>query len=251
MRKFVSAALILALLLGGCGMGDDPYRVDTVVRIPVDPTEAPKSEQETAAPETEAPTEAPTEAQEIEETAAETKPPKQQSTGGNKKPSTQKDDQPKKETQPPETLPSETEPPATEAGSGLYDISGYALGALAYGICDEISVLRAENDAADLELSSRLSAIASCRAYELSLVWSHDRPDGRGYATVLGDYGYSADAATELLIYVMGAGDAAAIVEKWTDSDSHRAELLGSYDALGIGIHRAGENTYVCVLLVK
>ena len=64
--KRVALCIFAALLIfSGCAATqEDPFRVDTVVQIPVDPTDAP-TEPETGAPTdepTEAPTEQPTEA---------------------------------------------------------------------------------------------------------------------------------------------------------------------------------------------
>ena len=271
MRKRVCALLLAVMMLcSGCNMEKSQNRVDTVVWIPVNPTEQPIPEEtaETIPEET-------SETEAVKETEAETTPEetkaeeKSNSTG--KKPSGNKGSSDKnnspKETEPKETEPVQTEPPATQAPetnptdpedtepaptepeNTLYDISGYVVGSLEYGICDEINAAREESK---LSLDGRLSAIASCRANEISRVWSHTRPDGRGYATVLGDYGYSAGGVTELLVYVTGNGDADSIAAKWLESDSHRQSLLNAgYRTIGIGVYRADGYTYVCCLLVN
>ena len=154
-------------------------------------------------------------------------------------------------TEPPETEPSATEPAATEpepTEADLYDISGYSLGSLEKSMATAINAYRAEEGLGELSLSSRLSAIASCRGYEVSRVWSHTRPDGRDYRTVLSDYGYGG-SAQELLVYVSGSGDAQSIVDKWMASDSHRELLLGAVSTVGIGIYRANGYTYIACLL--
>ncbi len=115
---------------------------------------------------------------------------------------------------------------------------------------DAINAYREEAELGKLKLSSKLSAIASCRGYEISQVWSHTRPDGRSYQTVLSDYGYGG-SAQELRVYVSGSGDAQAIVDKWMSSDSHKALLLGNFTTVGIGIHRANGYTYIACLLTK
>lgn len=267
-------------MLCGCGAGEDPYRVDTVVRIPVNPTEAAAqpAETEAAAPETETDpevlTEAPTGA--AEDPTEETK-----KFSGSRRSSSGKSST--KETQPPETEVPATEVPETEtphtepAATGedqtgpagtepdvseisetqtptepvLYDISGYAAGSLEYALAEEINAARSAEGLPALGMDSRLSAIASCRAFEISQVWSHTRPDGRDYATVLEDYGYGAGGVTELLVYATGDGDAAAMAEKWLSSDSHHRSLMGGWSAMGIGVFRANGYTYVCCLLVQ
>ena len=157
-------------------------------------------------------------------------------------------------TEPPITEPPITEPPATEAAStepARYDISGYTQDPVGYDVAAKLNEARAEEGLGELDLDSYLSAIASCRAREISQVWSHTRPDGRDYATVLGDYGYSAYAGGELLVYVTGSGDGADMVRKWTESDSTRARILDSnVTTLGVGVYRSGGYTFVCVLLV-
>ena len=150
------------------------------------------------------------------------------------------------ETEPPATEPPMTEPPATEPP--LYDISDYAVSDLEYAMLERINEYRLEADLEELWMDEYLCAIASCRAYESSLVWSHTRPDGRGYWTVLDDYGYGGGASGELLGY--STGDGAAVVDKWMSSDSHSALLMSSSSTIGIGIYCSGGVIYVAVLLI-
>jgi len=323
MKRKILIAVLAALCLVGCARAEDPYRVDTVVYIPADPTPVPM---EAAAPEeTEAPTEEPVPAaaetepvpEETEPAATEpeaTEAAKKPASSGkkpssSKKPSSNKSDTDKEEkateppaakpeeTEPPETKPAATEPaptqpaqtepaetgvaatepvatqpvatqpdtpekPATEPSvpeepateppvtepeptdPPLYDISGYSVGSLEYAMRDAINAYRAESGLGELKLSSRLCAIASCRGYEISQVWSHTRPDGRSYKTVLSDYGYGG-SAQELLVYVSGSGDGQSIVDKWMSSDSHKDLLLGSYSTVGIGVYRVNGLTYI------
>ena len=149
-------------------------------------------------------------------------------------------------TEPPVTEHPETEPPETEPP--LYDISDYVTGSLEYAIVDRINEYRLEAGLEELWLDEYLCAIASCRSYEAGLVWSHTRPDGRDYRTVLDDYGYGGAAAGELLGYA--TGDGAAIVDKWMSSESHRNLLMGGSSTIGIGIYYAGGVVYVACLLI-
>ncbi len=276
----IFAILAVLLLCSGCSGEKNPYRVDTVVWIPVNPTDAPAASEETepaaseeatsefTQPETTEPEAAPTEGK----PASSGRKPSGGSSNSNKNNGSTKQTEPKEtepaatkapetnpaETAPPETEPAETEPVETEPAEtepketepDLYDISGYSVGSLEYGMSDAINAAREENSLGALNLNSRLCAIASCRAYEISQVWSHTRPDGRHYSTVLSDYGYGAGSVMELLVYVTGNGDAQSIVGKWLESDSHRQSLLGGYSTLGIGVYRANGYTYVCCLLV-
>ncbi len=270
-KKILMPLLAMLLLCSGCAGGEKPYRVETVVWIPVNPTVAPVVWEETLPEETE------------EETVSAAEKPTQPSatkkpgtstgsfSGGNvssgtnnssnksdtsDKNSTAGKPQNPEETTPPSTAPAQTEPPetepaATESGNEPYDISGYVVGSLEYAIRDRVNAARGEEGLPELNLDARLSAIASCRAYELAQLWSHTRPDGRGYGTVLTDYGYSAATVTELLVYATGSGEGTRMAEQWLASDSHRASLLStSVSVAGIGIYRADGYTYVCCLLV-
>lgn len=151
-------------------------------------------------------------------------------------------------TEPPATEPPETESPATEPP--MYDIFGYTLGALEYAMLEQINAHREDAGLSALALDERLCAIASCRSYEVSLVWSHTRPDGRHFATVLDDYGYGTGSAEELLVYVSGFADGTAMADRWMQSDSHRQLLLGSWSNAGIGVYDANGFVYVTCLLI-
>ena len=236
--------LLLGLFLSGCGdttvyLPEEAIdSTGTLVQVPVKPTEetenAPTDVTEPAEPETTEPeqeTTAPTEA----------KPANNAGSGGYRP----------AQTRPPATEPPPTEPPLTEqveTEPPLYDISGYVVGSLEYEMLERINGYRTEEGLELLSLDPYLCAIASCRSYEVSFLWSHTRPDGRGYESVLADYGYGSGAAGELLGYA--AGDGAAIVDKWMSSESHRALLMGGSATVGIGIYYANGVVYVACLLV-
>lgn len=276
MKKLLTAACcgLLLLSLAACG-GEDPYRVDTVVRIPVDPTEA------TEMPETEAPTQ-PEETEPTEAPPTEAPKTSGNKTGGGKKPSggKQPSNSGDKATEPPQTQPpteppatqppteptaaepaqtqppAETQPPVTEPEATVpetqppYDPSSYAVGSLEYAILAEINAHRTEAGLPELTLSTRLCGIAAIRGEEVSRVWSHNRPDGRYYTSVLADYGYGYSTAGENLCYVTGSGDAASIVSKWMGGDNRESLLSGSFTTAGIGVYRSGGVTYVVNILI-
>lgn len=269
MKRRMIALLCLLLLLTGCGR-EDPYRVDTVVRIPVNPTEEtrpPETEPEATPPVTELaePTETEPEAKETE---PPTEPTEAKKPSGGRKPSSNKGNNSSQKkpdtTEPPATEPAEegTEPPQTEIAPTdtqetaapetepqIYDISGYSPGALEYAVADALNAAREAEGLSALTMDTRLSAIASCRAWEISQVWSHTRPDGRHYSTVLDDYGYSASFVTELLLYTSGENEGAAIAARWLESESHRSAILGGCRLVGIGLYRSGGTVYICCLL--
>lgn len=291
MKRKICLAVLVCLLLAGCGGPEEYRVSTVVyIPVAPTEAYAPEME-ETVLPETEtqAQTEPETEPEMTEEVPETTEPAKKPSSGksSKKKPSKKETEPPATEppvtepwaTEPPATEPPATEPPATEPPTTeplatespateppeteppasepeptdppLYDISGYSVGSLEKAMKKAINAYRTEEDLGELKLSSRLCAIASCRAYETSQVWSHTRPDGRGYGSVLSDYGYGAGSVKELLVYVSGSGSAGDIVDKWMASDSHAQLLLGDYTTVGIGVYRSGGYTYVACLLVR
>lgn len=250
MKRSMIWLLIIALAFSGCAAAqDDPFRVDTVVQIPVDPTDTPTEEPSEAPTEesTEAPTEAPTEPQ-------ETTAPKSYSSnqgGSSGKGSSSGNNQSSKNQKPKETDPPETITPTEAPPAPPYDPSSYSVGNLEYAILDELNAYRGEKDVAELSLSGRLSGIAYLRAKEAIGAWGHTRPDGRDYTSALSDYGYGYSSSAELMVYTAGSGDAAQMVAKWMNAKSHSKKVLSdSFSTAGIGVYRKGGTTYVVCLLV-
>ncbi len=160
-------------------------------------------------------------------------------------------------TEPSATEANATEPSATEAMATeptdppqeIYDISGYTAGALEYAVLGEINARRAKEGLEALPMDARLCAIASARAWESLRVWSHTRPDGRDYGTVLADYGYGADTAAENLAHTT-APSAQDLVDKWMESQEAMGNILGEFTAIGIGIYTSDGITCIACLFV-
>lgn len=244
MKRTITAVLMTAMLLTGCSRETQVWLPEEVtvrqdgevVRIPMgEETEPTAAQQPTPPEETEAP---------------ETRPPEQVTV--TQKPSTAKKkptgSSGNKETVAATEKPVPTEPPATEPLA--YDISGYRPGNLEYEMLDRINAYRTEAGLESLTMDTGLCAIASYRSFEASQVWSHTRPDGRDYATVLDDYGFAAGKVAELLVYDAGTGDGAAMAERWMESKQQQ-QLLDEYTTAGIGIYRVNGLTYVTCLLTK
>ena len=87
-----------------------------------------------------------------------------------------------------------------------------------------------------LALDETLCAAASLRAREAVELWSHERPDGSLFSTVLAEYGVSYAEAGENL-FCANALSAQLAVEHWMDSDAHRENLLHeSFTLIGLGV---------------
>ena len=239
MKRYLFWLLAMSLILTGCASAraKDPFKVDTVVMIPVDPTEPP-TEEPSEIP-TDVPTEAPTEPKETK--------PRQIFSGGSSGKGSSGETKKTKVTEPPYT-----DPPIVEMTTAPpYDPSSYSIGNLEYAMLDAMNAYRTGAGIGELSIHKKLSGIAYLRAQEAEDYWSHTRPDGRSYTSALSDYGYSYGDAAELMVYATGNGNADTMVEKWMNSDSHNGIILGDgFSKVGIGVYRTGGMTYVVCLLV-
>jgi len=89
-----------------------------------------------------------------------------------------------------------------------------------------------------------LQTAAVVRASELRSSFSHTRPDGRAFHTVLADFSIQRRQAAENI--AVGQSDAMAVVNAWMNSPSHRQAILNAdYRHLGVGyIPGYGSDTY-------
>lgn len=260
MRKIL-LILCLALTLTGCKTVAE-IKPDTIVDIPLHPTESntqpTERPTEPEVPGDTRPTEIPAQTQPPTEAATEkpaagssggkpagskptgntgssekppaTQPPVQKPTEPVTQPPTEPPTQPV--TEPPTEAP--TEPPTELPAPPVYDPAGYVPGSLDRAVADAVNDLRREAGLAELAFDDRLSAIASVRARELSLEWSHIRPDGSDGLTVLAQFGYSHSWAAENLFN--GAAGGEKIAARWMSADSTAANILsGSAAVIGVG----------------
>lgn len=249
MKRVVLCTLALLLLTAGCAQAqEDPFRVDTVVLIPADPTQAPTEAPTEIA--TETPTETPTEAAtQPRETTAPKKAASYKSTGSGKIQSSSAQ-------KPQETKPSEAEqipvlPPALTPEQPPYNPSTYTVGELEHGLLQELNRYRLDAELGELVLDERLSGVAHLRAQEASVLWSHTRPDGRGCTSVLTDYGFENEATAELMVRGFPDCDAAYYAAKWMGyKTSHKDICSADYTTAGIGVYTQEGNTYVVCLLI-
>lgn len=248
---------VLAFLLLGCGCAqtkEDPFRVDTVVVIPVDPTDPPTEEptehptEALTVPPAETQTEAPTEPQ---ETTAPKKTTSYKSSGG--KTSSGKN-QSSSAQKPQETKPSAAEPvmpPALMPEQPPYNPAAYTVGELEHTLLQELNRYRLEAEIGELTMNELLCGVAHLRAQEACVLWSHARPDGRGYTSVLTDYGFENEQTAELMLQGSVDVDAAYYAAKWMGYKvSNKDICTAEYTTAGIGVYTHDGITYVVCLLI-
>jgi uncharacterized protein YkwD/plastocyanin len=110
----------------------------------------------------------------------------------------------------------------------VHDLSAYA---------DEVlrltNIERANAGLAPLVRMQVLVRAADIRANEIITSFSHTRPDGREFGTVLSDVGYN--LAAENL--ASGQTTPAEAVQAWMDSPGHREAILETdFSSLGVGV---------------
>ena len=117
-------------------------------------------------------------------------------------------------------------------------------------------LLSAEREAKGLppyRFETGLHEVSLIRAKEAAVLWSHTRPDGRKYGTVIEDF--------ELADYFECVGEnlgcnfknAEQIHKGLMDSEAHRKNILSEeYDGVSIAVYTDAEgNHYLCQTFVK
>ena len=93
---------------------------------------------------------------------------------------------------------------------------------------------RAANGLAPLKYSDKLSEAALVRAEEIQSVFSHTRPNGTRCFTAVTEAGINYTSAGENIAY--GQRNPEEVMNAWMNSSGHRANILGAYDYIGVGV---------------
>ena len=95
-----------------------------------------------------------------------------------------------------------------------------------------------------LVLDETLASAAMVRATEIETSFSHTRPDGRSFSTVLSDMGIQYRRSGENIAW--GQQSPEAVMEGWMNSEGHRANILNpNFTKIGVGYRKnAAGRTY-------
>ena len=130
--------------------------------------------------------------------------------------------------------PAPTTPPTNNSGSN----QGYAEEVLRL-----VNIERSKAGLSSLTTNATLKAAADKRAQETKASFSHTRPNGSKFSTVLQEYGISYRTAGENIAY--GQRSPQEVVNGWMNSPGHRANILnGSFGKIGIGVYQSGGVIY-------
>lgn len=96
---------------------------------------------------------------------------------------------------------------------------------------------RAKAGIKELTLDKNIEAAALIRAKETEISFSHTRPNGSGFSTVLKENGISFRGAGENIAW--GQSSPEAVMKAWMNSEGHRANILNSkYTKIGVGYYQ-------------
>lgn len=97
-----------------------------------------------------------------------------------------------------------------------------------------VNVERAKAGLSALTLDEKLCGAAQVRAGESRTSFSHTRPDGRSFSSVLADQGIAYRRAGENIAW--GQRSAQEVMDGWMNSEGHRANILNAeFTKLGVG----------------
>jgi uncharacterized protein YkwD len=137
------------------------------------------------------------------------------------------------ETQPKPVETTPTQPTAPVITVPVEDCEDYAVEMLAM-----INEARAEVGAPALKLSSELCNAANIRAKEISTSFSHTRPNGGTFYSVLDDIDYSGSRGSGENIAAGNSG-VSATFKQWMESQGHYENMINTnYKYVGIGYYQ-------------
>lgn len=127
----------------------------------------------------------------------------------------------------PETNAPETSAPETD---GSQDVSA------AKKVADLVNQERAKAGLAPLEVKVNLQTAAQVRAKEIEKSFSHTRPNGSSFSTVLAENGVDYRGSGENIAW--GQRSPEEVMNGWMNSEGHRANILNkNFKYIGVGYH--------------
>ena len=117
--------------------------------------------------------------------------------------------------------------------------------AMAQEVIRLTNIERAKHGKAPLQYHAKLQEAAMVRAKEISILFSHDRPDGRDGLTALGEAGVGCPSGENI---AYGYGTPEAVIAGWMKSDGHRWAMLDATSThIGVGFYKSSKGGYYWV----
>ena len=116
-----------------------------------------------------------------------------------------------------------------QASTSKVSVSGKEYYSKAFQVLKKINAVRKKHGKSALIMDKKLLKAAMKRSYEISVYFSHERPNGSDWYTIC-NKSYGENIAS-------GQKSASQVVSEWMDSPGHRKNILnGSYKSIGIGV---------------
>ena len=107
-------------------------------------------------------------------------------------------------------------------------------------VVELVNAERAKAGLTPLKMNQKAANAAKVRAREISSVFSHSRPNGKGFQTALDDAGVSYRSYGENIAY--GQKSPQAVMNQWMNSSGHRANILNpNFTEIGVGHYKTAD----------
>ena len=149
-------------------------------------------------------------------------------------------------------LPENNQPEQDDSGNNTPEVEQPEVDTESLSYAEQVVALvneeRAKVGLSPVELDTEIASAALVRAHEIKTSFSHTRPDGRSFSTVLTDNGIRFHGAGENIAW--GQRSPQQVMNAWMNSDGHRANILNAkYTKLGVGHFKDAKGTNYWVQL--
>ena len=129
--------------------------------------------------------------------------------------------------------------------------NGGSQDAFADAVVELVNAERAKAGLSPLSVHDGVAEAANKRAQEIKGTFSHTRPDGSNFSTVLTQAGISYRSVGENIAY--GQNSPEAVMQSWMNSSGHRANILNrDFTSIGVGHYQDASGTdYWTQLFIK
>ncbi len=112
----------------------------------------------------------------------------------------------------------------------------------AYTVLDSLNKTRRELGLNELEMDKELLDVAMQRAAEISIYYSHTRPNNESCFSLVSGYGYMGENIA------VGQISPKSVMDSWTNSSGHYANMVNElYNSVGIGCFKTSNGVYCWV----
>lgn len=145
------------------------------------------------------------------------------------------------QTTPDTNKPGQTTPDTNKPGQTTPD-TGTGNQAYVQQVINLVNEERAKAGLSPLSASLAVSDAAYIRSKEITQNFSHTRPNGSSFSTVLQQNGISFSSSGENIAY--GQRTPQEVMNTWMNSSGHRANILNrNYTTIGVGCYQAANGT--------